>query len=77
MKTILLLDDDVLSAAKNLADRERRAVGEVLSSLARPTLRREAESGYTRNGIRLLPAKESPTPVTPNTVKQLRDELPG
>lgn len=77
MRTTLSIDDDVLMAAKNLADRERRTVGEVLSALARQALRREKAVGGTRNGIRLLPVNEGSTPVTLELVNQLRDELPG
>ena len=77
MRTTLSIDDDVLMAAKNLAERERRTLGEVLSELARQALRREPSAGGMRNGIRLLPAKASPSPVTMELVNQLRDELPG
>jgi hypothetical protein len=77
MRTTLSIDDDVLMAAKNLADRERRTVGEVLSALARQGLRRDAAPGVARNGIRLLPTRESAAPVTLELVNQLRDELPG
>ena len=77
MRTTLSIDDDVLMAAKNMADRERRTVGEVLSALARQALRREAAPGHIRNGIQLLPVKDSATPVTLELVNQLRDELRG
>jgi hypothetical protein len=80
MRTTLSIDDDVLMAAKNLADRERRTVGEVMSDLARQALRRSgAATGTqaTRNGIRLLPVREGVPAVTPEIVNQLRDELPG
>ncbi len=77
MRTTLSIDDDVLMAAKNLAERERRTIGEVLSDLARQALRREPAAGGMRNGIRLLPVKASSSPVTMELVNQLRDELPG
>jgi uncharacterized protein YgbK (DUF1537 family) len=38
MRTTLSIDDDVLYAAKSLARREGRSVGEVLSDLARTAL---------------------------------------
>lgn len=38
MRTTLDIDDDVLAAVKDLARRERRTAGEVLSSLARQAL---------------------------------------
>ena len=77
MQTTLSIDDDVLMAAKNLAERERRTIGEVLSDLARQALRCDPPAGGVRNGIRLLPVKADAAPVTMERVNQLRDELPG
>ncbi len=76
MRTTLSIDDDVLLAAKNLAEREHRTVGEVLSNLARQALRRERPGGSIRNGIRLLPSSTEALPITMELVNQLRDELP-
>jgi hypothetical protein len=42
MRTTLSIDDDVLYAAKSLARREGRSVGEVLSELARTALQMPA-----------------------------------
>jgi len=39
MRTTLRIDDDVLDAARALADSERRHVGAVISDLARRALR--------------------------------------
>jgi len=67
----------VLAAAKGLAARERKSVGEVISALARQALRPPKTSrGGIRNGVRLLPIQAPHTPVTPELVNQLRDELP-
>jgi hypothetical protein len=75
MRTTLAIDDDVLAAAKHLAERENKSVGEVISSLARQGLTRTARSGKAqRNGIPLL--RRGHTPVTLALVNQLRDELP-
>ena len=77
MRTTLAIDDDVLAAAKHLAERERRTVGEVISSLARQALTRTGRGTRTeRNGIPLLPSKKSASPVTLELVNQLRDEQP-
>lgn len=77
MRTTLAIDDDVLAAAKHLAERERRTVGEVISTLARQGLSRGGRSARTeRNGIPLLPSGESASPVTLEFVNQLRDEQP-
>ena len=77
MRTTLAIDDDVLAAAKHLAEREQRTVGEVISSLARQALARTGRGTRTeRNGIPLLPSKKSASPVTLELVNQLRDEQP-
>jgi hypothetical protein len=75
MRTTLAIDDDVLSAARHLAERERRSVGDIISTLARQGLAREARSARpVRNGVPLLPARKGGVPVTLELVNQLRDE---
>jgi len=76
VRTTLSIDDDVLLAAKSLAEREHRSLGDVISALARQALRREPGAGRSRNGVPLLPARADATPVTMALVNQLRDELP-
>ena len=76
MRTTLKIDDDVLNAAKNLAARQHKSVGEVISALARQALRRELPTSGVRNGVPLLPVRPDAVPVTPELVNQLRDELP-
>ena len=76
MRTTLAIDDDVLAAARGLADRQRKSVGEVISALARQALRPEASAQRTRNGVLLLPVRVDAKPVTLELVNQLRDEAP-
>ena len=77
MRTTLAIDDDVLAAAKHLAEREQRTVGEVISTLARQGLSRGSRSSRVeRNGIPLLASKKGALPVTLELVNQLRDEQP-
>ena len=76
MRTTLAIDDDVLLAAKGLADQQHKSVGEVISALARQSLRGKTEAGPTRNGIPLLPGRSGVPCVTPELVNKLRDELP-
>jgi len=76
MRTTLSIDDDVLSAARSLAEREHKTLGEVVSGLARQALRREASTRRTRNGVPLLSTQPDAEPVTLERVNQLRDELP-
>ena len=77
MRTTLTLDDDVLTAARGLAEQQRKTVGEVVSALARQGLRRDAGvRPATRNGVVLLPSGPDAKAVTLALVNQLRDELP-
>ena len=76
MRTTLSIDDDVLTAAKGLAQAQHRSVGEILSALARQALRPVAPSGTVRNGVPLLQPRAGAAPVTPELVNLLRDELP-
>jgi hypothetical protein len=77
VRTTLAIDDDVLAAAKHLAERDKRTVGEVVSALARQGLSRGSRGSRSeRNGIPLLPSRKSAQPVTLELVNQLRDERP-
>jgi hypothetical protein len=76
MRTTLAIDDDILAAAKHLAERDQRTIGEVISSLARQGLARSGNARTERNGVPLLPSKAGSSPVTMELVNQLRDEAP-
>jgi hypothetical protein len=76
MRTTLAIDDDVLAAAKHLAERQSKTVGEVISALARQGLHRAPRSAAVRNGVPLLPRRKGAATVTLDLVNQLRDELP-
>jgi hypothetical protein len=75
MRTTLVIDDDVLNAAKALARQSGRTIGQVVSDLARNSLRPPAPMA-TRNGIPMLPVRQPGTIVTLEMVNKLRDELP-
>ena len=49
MRRTLTIDDGVLAAAKHLAEREHKYVGEVLSALARQGLARASSPQSQRN----------------------------
>lgn len=74
MRTTLTIEDDVLAAAKELAAREGKSVGEVISSLARQALRPRNLSRNKRNGVPLLPLRPGVSRITLELVNQLRDE---
>ncbi|WP_433933719.1 CopG family transcriptional regulator [Brevundimonas diminuta] len=75
MRTTLAIDDDVLVAAKAIAAQQQRSVGEIISDLARRSLRRPQGTGE-RNGVPLLSPRPDAAPVTLETVNALRDDLP-
>ncbi len=77
MRTTLAIDDDVLSAAKHIAEAESRTLGRVISDLARQALAPATQAQpLIRNGILLLPDREGVVGVTLDVVNQLRDEMP-
>ncbi len=75
MRTTLAIDDDVLSAARELALMQKRTVGEVISSLARQGLNPAESTRQTRNGVPLLKVRSGARRVTSDLVHQLREEL--
>ena len=75
MRTTLAIDDDVLSAAKAIARQRNQSIGQVVSALARNSLRPPAAS-TERNGIPLLPVRRPNAIVTLDVVNALRDESP-
>jgi len=76
MRTTLAIDDDIMATAKHLAQREHKSVGAVISALARRGMERETLAcSQQRNGVPLLPRRQGASPVTPELVNQLRDEL--
>lgn len=74
MRTTLVIDDDVLAAAKAIASQKRQTIGKVVSELARHSLH-PTTAPAKRNGVPLLPVRTTAV-VTPEIVNTLRDELP-
>ena len=73
MRTTLNLDDDILQAAKELAAKQKRSTGAVLSELARKGFRLgSGVTGATRNGVEMLPARGEK--MTLARIRQLMDE---
>jgi hypothetical protein len=75
MRTTLAIDDDVLSAAKEMAQIENKSVGQVISSLARRALSPSGSAAKTRNGVPLLKVRKGAPRVTSELVHRLREEL--
>jgi hypothetical protein len=70
-----MIDDDVLAAARALAEQQRRTIGEVVSDLARQSLHRPFPQNE-RNSVPLLPVTNPQARVTLDIVNALRDEVP-
>ena len=75
MRTTIAIDDDVLTAARAIARQRNQTVGQIVSELARHSLRPPV-AGAERTGVLLLPVREKGVIVTPEIVNALRDELP-
>lgn len=77
MRTTLAIDDDILLIARDLARQQRRSLGEVVSDLARRSLRPASDTSPQgmRNGFVLLPVSNPDAIVTMELVNALRDEL--
>lgn len=74
MRTTLAIDDDVLSAAREMAVAQNKTVGEVISTLARRGLNPVATGRQTRNGVPLLPVRPGTPRVTSELVQKLRED---
>jgi hypothetical protein len=76
MRTTLNIEDDVLQAAKELAQREGGTAGQIISTLARRGLAgstaKSTESSGSRGGVPLLPSRGEV--VTLEHVQNLMDK---
>ena len=76
MRTTLDIEDDILQAARELAQREGSTAGQVISALARRGLaagtNKPKKSPRTRNGVPLLPSRGQV--VTLERIEKLMDE---
>jgi hypothetical protein len=82
MRTTLNIDDDVLQAAKELALRERKGAGRVLSELARRALIGAKDTSSREPGARQVflgfrPFARRGTIVTNAMIDRLREEEPA
>jgi hypothetical protein len=76
MRTTLDIDDDVLQAAKELAEARGSTAGKVLSELARKGMAPPAgTAATTRNGVPVLTSRGADAPrPTMRQVNALRDD---
>lgn len=76
MRTTLDVDDDVLSSAKEIAQRQHKTAGKVLSELARAGLTRgvATASGVGASAFGFAPFPSRGAVVTNEQIRQLRDQ---
>jgi hypothetical protein len=74
MRTTLDLDEDILQAAKELAEMRGLSAGKVVSDLVRKALAPPRPARKVRNGVPLLPRRPPGSPIpTMKLVNELRD----
>lgn len=74
MRTTVNIDDDVLRAARELANLSGKTLGEVLSDLARTALVKPGEKATVRNGVPLLRPSAEAGVVTSEDIDRLLEE---
>jgi hypothetical protein len=73
MRTTLELADDVLAAARALAERDGRTLGQVISDLARRALQ-PVGAPKIRNGVPLLALRKGTAAASLELINRLRDD---
>jgi hypothetical protein len=73
MRTTLVIEDDVLAAARSLADAEGKTLGQVISELARRGLPTQYEE-LTDEGFPVFAVTPGSKPITLEMVQQALDE---
>lgn len=74
MRTTLDIDDDVLRAAKELAKREKKTAGAVISELTRQALTARPAAGGTKAVYGFRPFPKRGGIVTNAQIDKLREE---
>jgi hypothetical protein len=75
MRTTLEIEDDVLEVAKDLARHQCVSLGKAVSQLLRKGIQSPERGQTMRNGLRIVNRPTNATPVTLETVNQIRDEV--
>lgn len=74
MRTTLEIDDDVLQAAKELANVHGKTAGQMVSELLRKALQPAPSRQRVRNGVPLLTRRPGAPVLTMDVVNALRDD---
>jgi Bacterial antitoxin of type II TA system, VapB len=76
MRTTLDIDDDLLQAAKEIAEMRGKTAGQVVSDLLRKALQGPPAAARTlRNGVPLIRRRAGAPVMTMALVNELRDEM--
>jgi hypothetical protein len=75
MRTTLNLDDDVMEAARSLADAERRPLGQIVSELVRRGLVPREARLSDEDGFPVFSVDQRAPAITPEMVEAGMDEL--
>jgi hypothetical protein len=73
VRTTIDIDDDLLTAVKEIAAAEGSTMGLVLSRLLRRGLEPPPRKYKIRNGVPVIPAEPGQQPLTMEMVNALRD----
>ncbi len=73
MRTTLLIDDDILNAARAIAEQTQRSLGAVVSDLARRGLKPRPEAP-ARSGLPCFSVSDKARPFTPEAVRRDLDD---
>jgi hypothetical protein len=74
MRTTLTIDDDLLEAARKLAQARSQSVGRVVSDLARQGLAAKIACYVESGGLPVFAVAEDSPPITLEDVKRDEDE---
>ena len=75
MRTTLNIDEDILEAAKSIAEQRNLSVGAALSDLARRGVRTSGVVGRRREGFPVFEVSDEGTVLTIDRVKRLEDDF--
>ena len=74
MITTLSIDDDMLAAAKGLAEHQEKSTGEIVSEILRQFFRPKPHRFAKRNGVPQLRRESCGVPITPEMIKRWDEE---
>ncbi len=74
MRTTLTIDDDVLSAARSLAEGSGQTLGQVISELSRRGLRPRASEIAESSGLPVFSVSPTAPPITLEVVQRALED---